>query len=252
VTDRTPPRRRFLVFPRRDRFPKYPTDWIPLGVVLALVLCLVAGPVVAPRVLPALQCYDGVPSPDVWKSGDDCVGLTDGPYAFGLDEFAPVMRVVDEQNRSAAERCDPNGTPVTVGVLLTMTDDFAGSRALHELEGMAAGQRAANGTGCLHPIQLTVGHVGRYDEHAAAPAVARRLADRPEVVAVAGIGLSHQLSAEVADVLAAARMPMVSDLITAEGFDQNGSQADAPTFGECDPGITYPRGVGSSPGWAPS
>jgi ABC-type branched-subunit amino acid transport system substrate-binding protein len=191
-----------------------------------------------------IQCHDGYPSADVWKSGDDCVGLTDGPYAFGMDEFGAVMRVIDEQNRSAAEKCDPNGTPVTLGVLLTMTDDFAGSRALHELEGMAAGQRAANGTGCLHPIRLTVGHVGKYDEHSAAPDVARRLADRPGVVAVAGVGLSHQLSADVADVLAAARIPMVSDLITAEGFDQNGSQGDRPTFDECDQGITYPRGVG--------
>lgn len=104
-----------------------------------------------------IQCHYGVPSADIWKSGDDCVGISEGAYDFGLPAFGAVMRVIDEQNRSAADKCDPNGEPATVGVLLTMTDPFAGSRALHELEGMAAGQRMANGTGCLHPVKLVVG-----------------------------------------------------------------------------------------------
>lgn len=239
-----PPRRHLLIFPRSDRPAPIPSDWTPLIAAVAATLVVVAGIIFVPRLVPVIECHDGFPSASVWKSGDDCVGLTDGGYAFGLDAFDAVMDVIDEQNRTAADQCDPNGSPATVGVLLTMTDDFAGSRALHELEGMAAGQRVANGTGCLHPVELVIGHVGKYDGNSAAPAVAQLVADHPDVAAVAGIGLSHQLSAEVADILAAAKLPMVADLITAEGFDQSGSQEDQPSFDDCDSEITYPRGIG--------
>ncbi|MEJ3655570.1 ABC transporter substrate-binding protein [Actinomycetes bacterium KLBMP 9759] len=240
------PRFRFGVVPHPRRFPAYWTDWWRVAAIL-LAVAVVAGTfVVGPRIAPSILCNDGgLPSGDLWKSGDDCVGITEGPYFFGLERFAPVMRTIDEQNRSAAEKCDPQATPATVGILLTLTDDFAGSRGLHELEGMAAAQRTANGAGCVHPIKLVIGHVGTYaDGGSAAVEVARRLVTRADVVAVAGIGLSHQASADVADELAAAKLPMVSDLITAEGFDQSGSAADQPSFGGCDPDITYPRGIG--------
>lgn len=37
---------------------------------------------------------------------------------------------------------------------------------------------------------------------------------------------------------------MVSDVITAEGFDQTGSREDQPQFDSCDPDITYQHGIG--------
>ncbi len=237
-------RHRYLVLPDPARFPKSRKDWVRLGVVLSAVVVLVAGLIVIPRVWPHVVCRDGRPGGDVWQSGGECVGLADGPYAFGLVDFEPVMRTIHAQNAAAAERCDPNGTTVTVGVLLTMTDPFAGARAVHELEGMAAGQARANGTGCLHPMRLLVGNTGAYRDTRTPVEVAQRMAERSEVVAVAGIGLSHQLTAEVADVLAEAKLPMVADLITAEGFDQNGSREDQPDFSRCDRDITYTGGIG--------
>ncbi|MEV0681451.1 ABC transporter substrate-binding protein [Actinosynnema sp. NPDC050436] len=243
MTRAVAPRHRFLVLPRRGRPAPRWTDWWRLAAAVLVVAALVAGFAAAPVLGPRFACRDGWPSADRWESGGVCVGLSEGPYAFGLPGFEPVMRVIAEQNASA-DQCEPNGTPVTVGVLLTLTDPFAGSRARHELEGVAAGQRRANGPGCLHPVRLLVGHVGQYADPTAAVEVARRLADRPEVVAVAGVGLSHQHTAEVADLLARNRIPMVADLVTAEGFDQSGSAADEPSFAGCDQDSTYPRGVG--------
>jgi hypothetical protein len=237
-----PPRYRYLVWPHPDRFPHRWSDWLRLA--LVIVLLAVAG-LWAPvdRWLgPRLGCRDGWPSEEIWENDGECVGLSEGPYAFELDAFAPVMAVIERQNQQAAENCDPNGTPVTVGVLMTMTDPNVGGRAVHQLEGMTAGQRQANSTGCLHPVRLVVGQIGR--SGAAAVEVATLLVERGDVVAVAGAGLSDQDSADAARVLAAARIPVVADLITAEGFDQNGSSDDDPDFSACDSDVTYPQGIG--------
>lgn len=237
-------RHRLIVWPDPHRpLPRW-TDWLRLALVVVLLvvggLVFVYGKDVAKR----LHCRDGWPSAEIWESDDDeCVGLSDGSYAFDLEAFAPVLAVIDRQNQQAAENCDPNGTPVTVGVLMTMTDPNVGGRAVHELEGMAAGQRQANSTtDCVHPVRLVIGQIGRGG--AAAVEVATHLVERGDVVAVAGAGLSDQDSADAARVLAAARIPVVADLITAEGFDQNGSAQDAPDFSACDSDITYPEGVG--------
>ncbi|WP_280403186.1 ABC transporter substrate-binding protein [Nocardia brasiliensis] len=236
-------RYRLGVFPRPERpFPRPWTDWVRLGLVAALLVLGGAGFAFRDGLQHAFTCNPGwMPDRAAWQAGRHCVGLSEGPYAFELDAFAPVLAVIDRQNRAAGQECP--GTPATVGVLLTMTDELAGSRAVHELEGMAAGQRRANGTGCLHPMRLVVGQLGDYAGDGDPLAVARALADRSDVVAVAGIGLSDQTTAEVADVLAAAKIPMVSDVVTAEGFDQDGSRADNPEFDSCDRDITYPRGI---------
>jgi ABC-type branched-subunit amino acid transport system substrate-binding protein len=231
-----------FVIPKSGRFPRLWTDWLRLT--LAIVLVVVAGLTFwrGPWLSDRLGCRDGFPSGDIWESGGECVGLSSGPYAFDQAVFAPVLAVIDRQNQQAAEKCDPNGTPVTVGVLMTMTDQQVGGRALHELEGMAAGQRKANNTGCLHPVRLVVGQTGKGG--LAAVELATRMAKRPDVVAVAGLGLSDQNSADAAQVLADAHIPAVADLITAEGFDQNGSAQDHPDFSSCDSDITYTQGVG--------
>ncbi|WP_234391179.1 type 1 periplasmic-binding domain-containing protein [Nocardia suismassiliense] len=236
-------RYRLGIFPKRDRpFPRPWTDWVRLGLVLTLLLLAGAGFGFRGPLHHLATCNESwLPDSGAWQAGARCVGLSEGPYAFEVDAFAPVMGVIAEQNRAAAEECP--GTPATVGVLLTMTDELAGSRAVHELEGMAAGQRRANGTGCLHPMKLVVGQIGNYNGNGDPLGVARKLADRADVVAVAGIGLSDQITAEVADVLAAAKIPMVADVVTAEGFDQDGSRGDNPEFDGCDKDITYPRGI---------
>lgn len=233
------------LLPKSYRFPKLWIHWLrPVAVLLAVVLvaAMVTG---GPWLWKRLSCKDGFwPSADIWSAGGECVGLSAGPYAFDLDTFSQVLGVIEKQNAAAPDRCDPKGTPVTVGVLMTMTDQYAGARAVHELEGMAAGQARANGTGCLHPMRLLVGQIGAYGPDQEAVQVAQALADHPEVVSVVGIGLSHRRSADIADLLAAAKIPMVADLITAEGFDQNGSTAQETDYSGCAPDSKYQNGVG--------
>ncbi|QWF84004.1 ABC transporter substrate-binding protein [Amycolatopsis sp. CA-230715] len=235
----------FGFVPRPDRsLPRPWTDWLRLFLVAALVFVASGVAVFKEDLHRLVTCNDGWPDTAAWSAGGECVGLSDAPYDFEHDAFAPALHVIDEQNRAAADRCAPDGTPVVVGVLMTMTDRETGGRAVHELEGIAAGQRRANGTGCLHPMRLVVANIGAYGEDNDGLEVAQALADRPDVVAVAGLGLSRQRSAEIADLLAGAKIPMVSDLITAEGFDQTGSAADHPAFDTCSPDITYSRGIG--------
>ncbi|PXX64330.1 ABC-type branched-subunit amino acid transport system substrate-binding protein [Nocardia tenerifensis] len=231
------------IIPKPNRsFPRPWTDWVRLGLVVTVLVLIGGGLAFREPLHRAFTCNESwVPDTDAWQAGDRCIGLSDAPYDFGVEAFAPVMRVIDAQNRSAEDQCQ--GTPATVGVLLTMTDQLAGSRAVHELEGMAAGQRRANGTGCLHPLRLLVGQIGDYNGDGDPVEVAREMAGRGDVVAVAGIGLSDQRTAEVADVLAAAKIPMVADVVTAEGFDQDGSHGDNPDFEGCDKDIDYRRGI---------
>ncbi|MEV6872876.1 ABC transporter substrate-binding protein [Amycolatopsis sp. NPDC051128] len=237
-------RYRWWFLPRSDReFPRRWTDWLRFAVAVLVVLIAATGVALREPLHRAFSC-GSVFDTAAWSAGGECVGLSDGSYDFGLGAFTPVLRTIERQNAAAADKCDPNGTPMTVGVLVTLTDRYTGGRALHELEGMAAGQRHANDTGCLHPMRLVVAHIGAYGPDNEAVEVARELAGAPDVVAVAGLGLSQQRSAVVADLLAEAKIPMVADLITAEGFDQTGSRDDQPDFRSCDVDITYPHGVG--------
>ena len=236
---------RWLLVPRPDRWPRRRRDWLPL----ALVVLLVAGLLAAagwkgPWLLDRAGCRPGLlPAGDVWSAGGECVGLTGGSYTFGRPEFSTVLAKIEQQN--AAVTGDPCGTgtrPVTVGVLATLSSPRVGSRAVHQLEGFAAAQAQANRPGCIYPIRLRVGQLGT-DEQAAA-AVAERLASDRDVVAAVGMGLSDQQSANAVAVLARHGVPMVSDVITAEGFDQNGSADDRASFAACDPGATYQDSVG--------
>lgn len=231
----------FIPHPHRPP-PRRLRDWWRFALVVVVLVSAGAAWTAREPIHRLTTCNDGWPSTESWSAGHRCIGLSSGPYAFDAPAFDHVMRVIAEQNAAATPQC--TGTPVTVGVLLTMTDELAGNRAVHELEGMAAGQRRANGTACVHRMTLLVGQIGDYNGNGDPIAVAREMAGRKEVVAVAGIGLSHQLTAEVADILAAAKIPMVTDVVTAEGFDQDGSHVDSPDFRGCDDNVTFDRGVG--------
>lgn len=219
--------------------------WLPfLSTVTTVVIVVPTAIVLAPHIGQLLTCGRGwYTSTPTWHAENQCVGLSSGPYDFGVREFAAVMELIQQQNDSAATNC-PTGTPVTVGVLLSLTDPSVGGRALDELEGMAAAQRHADDSGCLHPVKLLIGQLGD-DQHGPGPrAVAQAMAARADVVAVAGVGLSYQSTTEVVGTLAAAKIPTVGDVVTAEGFDQDGSRRDQPIYDGCDAKETYQYGVG--------
>ncbi|MGH3854534.1 MAG: ABC transporter substrate-binding protein [Pseudonocardiaceae bacterium] len=233
---------RWLLFPRKTRFPKRRSHWLPL----TLTVVLVAGVVIwGPWLFDRITCRPGlVPSPNVWSQDSECVGVSDGPYAFGLSAFEGVFQQIARQNEEAEKHpCGPGVAPVTVGVLVTLTSPTTGGRARHELEGFAASQANANNShSCVRSILLRVAQIGK-DEQAAV-SVAQLLADSPDIVAVVGMGISDQRSAQAAQTLANHQIPMVADLITAEGFDQNGSSEDHPDLSTCADHGVYDSGIG--------
>ncbi|RKT56089.1 ABC transporter substrate-binding protein [Saccharothrix australiensis] len=234
------------VYPRRGKFFRSWWDkWLRVVLVAVVLVAAVPGYLAAGWLSARVGCRDGLPSDDLWTEDGECVGVTSGPYAFGLAEFGPVLARIAEQNDQAGKGgCRPGATPVTVAVLSTLTTPNGGGRALHEIEGYAAAQARANGVGCIHPIKLKVAHLGAAQQ--AARRVAELVREDPAVVAAVGLGLSDQRSADAADELGrpGQPMPMVGALITAEGFDADGSAADRPDFSTCDEGATYDNGIG--------
>ncbi len=233
-----------LILPRPSRFPRRSADWIPFVIVVVL---LAGSPFViwkAGSVTSRIGCRSGLlPSSQVWSQGGECVGLSEAPYAFGHTAFDGVFKKIAEQNKAARDgSCAGKASAVTIGVLMTMSSPELGGRAVHQLEGITAGQAMANRPGCIHPVRLLVGQMGATEQ--ASVRVARAMAGRSGVVGVVGLGLSAQRSADAIRELAARRIPMVSDLITAEGFDKNGSADDRPGFDTCQANVTYKAGVG--------
>ena len=96
----------------------------------------------------------------------------------------------------------------------------SGARADHELEGFAAAVWQANrasgdlSSKCQYRIRLLVAQLGGNEQ--AAVDDARDLASSG-AVAVVGMGLSSQESADAATVLNGDKISMVADVITGEG-----------------------------------
>lgn len=240
------PRYRWWLFPNPPRFRPHWYDWYRLFLTVVILAVVVPG---IYWLWPRIPCRPGpfgLPANDVWSQGGECVGLTSTSYGFGQDGFHGVLQKVADQNGAAKESCAEHTNPVTVGVLVTLNSPEVGGRAQHLLEGIAAAQANANSSktaaSCVHPIRLRVAQMGATEQ--ASTGVARLLANDQQVAAVVGLGLSEQRTADAVRVLAARRIPMVSSVISAEGFDRNGSMDDKPVFSDCDPQGTYRNGIG--------
>jgi ABC-type branched-subunit amino acid transport system substrate-binding protein len=237
--------RRWFPVPRSTPRPNWwqlSRGYLSAGVILALL----AGGILAARrpPSPAPRCQ-ATPGSDIWYQGKECVGISDGSYTFGYPQVMGKIRALNRQHASCA---GANGhlTPVTIGAMVTLHALNTGIRAQHELEGFAAAlfettQGAAQLHECLHPIRLLVAQMGATEQAARREA---QLLRKRGAVAVVGMGLSSQASAIAAAVLSKApgNIPMVADLITAEGFDETGSRADGPRFGNCVTPADYEHG----------
>jgi hypothetical protein len=242
------------LFPRRRWPPRSFWERVrgPLIVVAAVALTVTgysAGPSMAAR----LRCGQWSPSSGIWYQSGECVGVSTGSYTFGA-AFGTVMKKIawlNGQNPCAGTGSKPK--PVIVGALVSLNSLDTGIRAVHELEGFAAAlqqsqQQESYLAACPYEIRLDVAQMG--DNEQAAVQDARNLVSR-HAVAVVGMGLSSEQSAAAAELLNRDQVPMVADVITAEGFDQDGSAADHPDFSSCqNPGASgagpglYERGLG--------
>jgi ABC-type branched-subunit amino acid transport system substrate-binding protein len=211
--------------------------------VLAVAVVLVLGGVFfGPRALARVRCGQFSLSASIWYDGGECVGVSGGAYTFGHPAMTAIAAADQDTNCAA----NPRPRTVTIGALVTLGALNAGVRADHELEGFAAAVWQANrasgdlSSKCQYRIRLLIAQTGANEQAAADDA--RDLASSG-VVAVVGMGLSSQQSADAATILNNDKIPMVADVITGEGFDQDGSQADGADFSGCQSDSSLP-GVG--------
>lgn len=192
---------------------------------------LIAAAVVAVVVLGALLYPIAVPcGGDLWDDGGECVGISDGSTSFHPDFDAVTEKIHQENRRVAGQR------GVTIAVLvpiplpsergqppngLLSTDQI---RAL--LEGAHVAQVQAN-RGYDLKVRLVLANEGSR-EQAWRPVVGEleQLVDDPQpLVAVTGLGVSVQQTVDGARELAAAGIPAVGSVITADGLNTTGTGA---------------------------
>jgi hypothetical protein len=162
----------------------------------------------------------------VTQAGGECTGVTDGSdgaAVFGSD-LEPVMTAIGAENRNVVK----GGDYVTFAFLTPLTSKDANSltvgQYVAELEGAYTAVAEENRKDSRPKIRLLVASMGsaqRHWERAVEQLVDRRDSDR--LVAVAGMGLSQQETVDAARRLSKADLPMVGDLITADGFDATGA-----------------------------
>lgn len=162
----------------------------------------------------------------VTEADGECTGVTDGSdgaAVFGSD-LKPVMTAIGAENRNVVK----DGDYVTVAFLTLLMSKDANNltvgQYVAELEGAYTAVEEANKKNARPKIRLLVASMGSSQKHwerAVDQLVARRAKDR--LVAVAGMGLSQQETVDAARKLSQADLPMVGDLITADGFDATGA-----------------------------
>ncbi|WP_092546625.1 ABC transporter substrate-binding protein [Actinoplanes derwentensis] len=162
-----------------------------------------------------------------------CIGLADDRHRFFAgrpphadDEVAGKLRAVEEliarTNRKVLEHPhEADRHPVTIVYLSTLTNTTLGGyqAALEELRGLALGQQQALTTQA--PILLRLANGGdqmRYGGTAAR--LIANAADRLNVVAVVGLGVSRRGTEEAIRVLDGERIPTLATLLTADDLNK--------------------------------
>ncbi|WP_405790940.1 hypothetical protein OG753_30635 [Streptomyces sp. NBC_00029] len=175
------------------------------------------------------KAHCGTTNQALTTASDVCVGITDGsdgPGVFGPG-LEPALAVLNAEN-TAVEKTDGYVTVALMGPLTQGPGSLTGDRAVHQIEGALIAVLKANKGDVYPKIRLVLANMGSDETHwhgvvdqlktmSSAPGAAGPL------VAVTGMGLSQQESIDAARSLSAASIPMVGDVITADGFDTTGS-----------------------------
>ncbi|MFB7265930.1 ABC transporter substrate-binding protein [Streptomyces nojiriensis] len=178
------------------------------------------------------KAHCGTGNPALTTTPDGCAGITDGsdgPGIFGPG-LEPALTVLDAEN-TATEKTGGYVTVALMGPLTQGPGSLTGDRAVHQIEGALIAVRKANEGNAYPRIRLVLANMGSDETHW--PGVVdqlKKMTGTPgapgtpgPLVAVTGMGLSQQESIDAARALSAASVPMVGDVITADGFDTTGS-----------------------------
>ncbi|MFF1404975.1 hypothetical protein [Streptomyces sp. NPDC058294] len=169
----------------------------------------------------------GTLNPDLVTGADgECTGVTngsDGSAVFGND-LRPVMKAIGAENRDVTDGEDY----VTFAFLTPLSSADANAltvgQYVAELEGAYTAVEEENRKDSRPKIRLLVASMGSSEQawpHAVDQLMARK--DTEHLVAVAGLGLSQQETVDATRRLSKAGLPMIGDLITADGFDATGT-----------------------------
>ncbi|MFF8868013.1 helix-turn-helix domain-containing protein [Streptomyces sp. NPDC015139] len=200
---------------------------LAVGTVLVLTAALVAWQVHKTDLDRFRDQHCGTSSRDlVTGPGGECTGVTDGrdgAAVFG-DDLAPVMKAIGAENSNVTD----GGDYVTFAFLTPLSSADANSltvgQYVAELEGAYTAVEEENKKDSRPKIRLLVASMGS-SERAWKAAVdqLKSVKDSEHLVAVAGLGLSQQETVDATRELAKADLPMIGDLITADGFDATGA-----------------------------
>ncbi|MGP3918731.1 hypothetical protein [Nonomuraea sp. 10N515B] len=164
-----------------------------------------------------------LPSPECAHLGSEKTAQVSAAHVQGN-----VRQLIAQENRRVTTL--GKGKYVTIAFLGTLDDSqgLADDRVTHQLEGAYIGQLRANrgsaGLGQAPQIRLELIELGP-DQNNWKKAIARvkAMAAGPEhLVGVTGMGVSHRNTVSMARALAAANIPMVGDVLTADGLNMTG------------------------------
>ncbi|MFF1444403.1 hypothetical protein [Streptomyces sp. NPDC058295] len=166
----------------------------------------------------------------VTEAGGECTGVTDGrdrSDVFG-SALEPVLTAIGAENHRATR----GGHYVTIAFLAPLTSVGSAGKAkdltldqfVGEVEGAYTAVERANGDDGPLKIRLVLANMGSGELHwKRAVDTLTHLPEEDNLVAVTGMGLSQQESVDAARALSKESIPMVADLITADGFDTTGT-----------------------------
>ncbi|MFF2502705.1 branched-chain amino acid ABC transporter substrate-binding protein [Streptomyces sp. NPDC058067] len=207
-----------LTWPRWREWSWRTVKLVAAGVALA-VLASVAAVVITGKVSEArARCADGVSHEGADR---ECVGVTDGSYAFAGHLKRVEKKIEDENERVYAHRTEDPYVTVAYLTSFTVTDDDSNSEdsVRHELEGAYLAQiRHNRGDLAASPkIRLLVANTGsgaRHWEHTVDELIARKAAPN-RLVAVAGLGPSTDRDVAALRKLSQNGIATVSSIMTA-------------------------------------
>ncbi|MFJ9563565.1 ABC transporter substrate-binding protein [Streptomyces fuscichromogenes] len=207
---------------RPARPPRRIWPWVAGALVLALV-----GVLVARRVMQEMDAC----GPGVTKTGPrhECIGVSDGSYAF-RDSLKPVMDKIRDENRRVEKSHRKWVSVAYVEPLSSDPDDESAKyQILEELKGAYLAQRQLNdnqlgGVGDLPQIRLLVANIGERSEQwkpLTDQLIAMAHGGRDRLVAVAGFGTSRGGTLKAVDALRVAKVPMMGATVTADGLSSS-------------------------------
>ncbi|MEU1072779.1 MULTISPECIES: hypothetical protein [unclassified Streptomyces] len=182
--------------------------WSVLGVALVALLTLFLVRACAPET----DCARGVAR----KSGGECVGVTDGSFAFPA--VGDLSARIHDENREVEKSHERSVTLAYLESMSGGSEDRGPEGTRQSVTGALVAQQEINDErGTLPRVRLLLANTGRNDAYAAEVVdQLLRMKDEQHLVAVAGIGQSNARTLAAVEKLRAAGVPVVGATVAGD------------------------------------